>query len=243
VEDETYRTAIAAEIALDPSEEDATAILNAGDGFDPEDAIAKAEGVSKKWVLEIPSIGQILKVFAKRNDVSVFILPDSPTSVFATNAELAPGKSTTLVAKGSVGSPVLEKVDPQIEKAANARVITKVCKTVEERYVLGIVLEPETADSQGDIYSHDEVRKAAHDYMENAGALGKQHSEIVTGKIRILETFVAPADFEVDGESITKGTWIMGVRIADDDLWEAVKKGSFTGFSIGGQAYRKPLVV
>ena len=29
----------------------------------------------------------------------------------------------------------------------------------DERYVFGVVLEPETVDSQGDIYSEEEIRK------------------------------------------------------------------------------------
>jgi hypothetical protein len=101
-------------------------------------------------------------------------------------------------------------------------------------------LIPEITDSQGDIYSHEEVRKAAHEYMENAGNLGKQHGEIVTGKLKILESYVSPADFTQDEESVAKGTWIMGIRVVDDDLWSDVKKGTFTGFSIGGAAHRSP---
>jgi hypothetical protein len=34
----------------------------------------------------------------------------------------------------------------------------------------------------------------------------------------------------------------MGIRVVDDDLWGGIKKGDFTGFSIGGQAYRRPEV-
>ncbi len=109
----------------------------------------------------------------------------------------------------------------------------------EERFVLGVVLEPDVVDSQGDTYSADEVRKAAHRWMENYAQLGKQHSELVTGKLKILESFVAPIDFSIGEEVVKAGTWMLAIRVADDDLWTAVKSGSFTGFSIGGTAMRK----
>lgn len=110
----------------------------------------------------------------------------------------------------------------------------------EERYVFGVVLEPDVVDSQNDTYSAEEVRKAAHRFMEAHAQLGKQHSEIVTGKLKILESYVAPVDFAVGEQVIKAGTWLLAIRVVDDELWTAVKAGSFTGFSIGGTAIRQP---
>lgn len=115
-----------------------------------------------------------------------------------------------------------------------------ILKTDEERYVLGIVLEPETEDSQSDIYSADEVRKAAHDFMANFQNIGLMHRTIINGKAQILESYLAPATFKIDGQSVKKGTWLFGVRVSDDDLWAEVKDGGLTGFSIGGSAVRTP---
>jgi hypothetical protein len=51
---------------------------------------------------------------------------------------------------------------------------------------------------------------------------------------------VAPINMAlpVDGGSfnVRKGTWLMTWRIKDDELWEGVKAGEFTGFSIGAKA-------
>ena len=236
--DETYWAAIAAELALVPAMS-STAVIQApvdDRPFDPIAALEQAEQVSKSWVIEIPTVGYVLEYFAKRKDVTVFRLDEMPGSLFATTEQLSPGKSSVLVSNGVVGTPLAVET---VEAPSNT--ISKLLKTAEERYVLGIVLVPETADSQGDIYSHEEVRKAAHEFMEYAGALGKQHQEVVSrDKLRILENYIVPADFEADGEQVTKGTWLMGIRVVDDELWGSVKKGSFTGFSIGGKAYRRP---
>lgn len=109
-----------------------------------------------------------------------------------------------------------------------------------ERYVLGIVLEPETVDAQQDIYSDAEIRQTAHKFMEDFRVIGLMHKGAVNDKVKILESYLAPADFEVDGVPVKKGTWLMGVRVLDDELWESVKSGELSGFSIGGSAIRKP---
>jgi DNA adenine methylase len=106
--------------------------------------------------------------------------------------------------------------------------------------VLGIVLEPEVVDAQGDIYSSDEVRQAAHRFMEEFGGLGLMHGMRVNGQVKVLESYVCPADFNVGEASVRKGTWLLAVRVLSDALWDQVKKGELTGFSIGGSARRHP---
>jgi DNA adenine methylase len=113
-----------------------------------------------------------------------------------------------------------------------------VLKTGEERYVLGVVLEPETVDAQKDIYSAAEIREAAHRFMEEYRNVGLMHREIVNGRVKILESYLAPADFDLDGTRIKKGTWLLAVRVLDDELWRQVKEGEIGGFSIGGSAVR-----
>lgn len=233
--------AIAAEIALAQGDDPvAVAKPFENEGFDIAVLVERAESVSKSWIIEIPHLGEVLEALAKNEKYSVFMVPEIAGCTFVTNMPLVPGASTVIVDAGQIGTRAVEKAPAKSDD--EGRIVSKVFKTLEERYVLGVVLAPETTDSQGDIYSHDEVRKAAHAYMENEGALGKQHKEIVTGKLKILESYVAPVDFEIDSESVAKGTWLMGIRVVDDDLWDGIKKGSYTGFSIGGAAFRRPEV-
>jgi len=110
----------------------------------------------------------------------------------------------------------------------------------DERYVLGVVLEPEVVDAQGDIYSPEEVRQAAHRFMEEFGGLGLMHRFRVNGQVKVLESYLAPADFEFGDTKVRKGTWLLAVRILSDELWDRIKDGQLTGFSIGGSARRVP---
>lgn len=117
----------------------------------------------------------------------------------------------------------------------------------EERYVLGVVMEPDETDTQGDTQDAATIRKACFEFMEayrgggTAGHLGLMHKQMVDGKLRILENYLQKGDAKVDGQDVKDGSWIMAVRVDDDDLWAAVKKGDLTGFSIGGYARRKPI--
>jgi hypothetical protein len=112
-------------------------------------------------------------------------------------------------------------------------------KSAEERIVYGVVLEPETVDAQKDVYSAEEIRQAAHRYMEEFRHLGLMHRYRMDGRIRILESYIAPCDMEIEGQPVKAGTWLMVVRVIDDGLWAAVKSGKLTGFSIGGSAIRE----
>lgn len=119
----------------------------------------------------------------------------------------------------------------------------------EERFVMSLVLEPNDGndgaplkpDTQGDIYSADDVRKAAHAWMEHHGAVDLNHSWKDLGKerIRTLESFLAPAAFDVGGYKVLKGSWMLGIRVVDDELWKAVKSGDLGAYSIGGTAVRQ----
>ncbi|TQF08513.1 N-6 DNA methylase, partial [Myxococcus llanfairpwllgwyngyllgogerychwyrndrobwllllantysiliogogogochensis] len=120
---------------------------------------------------------------------------------------------------------------------------TSLLKGVEpddERYVLGVVLEPETVDAQGDLYSAAEIRQAAHRFMEEFGGLGLMHQMRVNGHVKVLESYLAPVDFVLGEVQVRKGTWLLAVRVLSDELWGRVKDGQLTGFSIGGTARRLP---
>lgn len=42
------------------------------------------------------------------------------------------------------------------------------------------------------------------------------------------------SDMEIEGQQIKKGTWLMTMEVADDDVWGKIEKGEITGFSMGG---------
>lgn len=124
---------------------------------------------------------------------------------------------------------------------------------VEERFVLSMVLEPNDGengapfnpDTQKDVYSTHDIRKTAHGWMENGGMIDLMHSWRALGRDTIcpVETYIAPVEFTIgkEEETVLAGTWMMGARIYNDDLWEKAKNNELGAWSIGGEAVRTPL--
>jgi hypothetical protein len=111
----------------------------------------------------------------------------------------------------------------------------------EKRLVTGLVLQPEVVDGQGDIMSADVIAQAAFDWLARFGKktkLGLQHESFMKNETRftLAESYVAPMEFAMGTKMIKAGTWLMTVKVLDDELWKAVKDGKITGFSIGGKA-------
>lgn len=130
----------------------------------------------------------------------------------------------------------------EVLKKRLAQEISFLSKKEDERLVTGIVLEPETVDSQKDIYSADEVKQAALAFMEEFQNMGLMHKKLMNDKIKLVESFIAREDFVEGGQPVSKGTWLITVKILDEALWQKVKGGKLTGFSIGGSAVRTPEV-
>ncbi|KMN93456.1 phage portal protein [Bacillus subtilis] len=104
----------------------------------------------------------------------------------------------------------------------------------EQKLVYGIVYEPDTVDAHGDFMTAAEIEKAAHGFLKDAREIDKQH-DFQGGVGEVVESYVAPADFEMNGELIKKGSWVL-VTKASEEIWEAIKKGEITGYSMAGIA-------
>ncbi|MCY8420287.1 XkdF-like putative serine protease domain-containing protein [Bacillus inaquosorum] len=104
----------------------------------------------------------------------------------------------------------------------------------EQKLVYGIVYEPDTVDAHGDFMTAAEIEKAAHGFLKDAREIDKQH-DFQGGVGEVVESYVAPADFEMNGETIKKGSWVL-VTKASEEVWEEIKKGEITGYSMAGVA-------
>jgi hypothetical protein len=108
-----------------------------------------------------------------------------------------------------------------------------------KRLVTGVVLEPGEIDAHRDIVPAEVVERAAHRFLARFNSetrLGLMHKRFGDVGLELVESWLAPSDMHVGGEPVKEGTWLMTVRVVNSDLWEKVKRGQFTGFSIGGIA-------
>lgn len=120
------------------------------------------------------------------------------------------------------------KIEEPVESA------TRILKQDDERHlVTGVVLEPETVDAHGDVISADEIEATAHNFMVSYGTIGIQHNAMSKGAL-MVESWITKSAQSIEGQKVKKGAWLITVWVPDDNEWEAVKEGKFTGFSVGG---------
>jgi len=118
-----------------------------------------------------------------------------------------------------------------------------------KQLVYGVVLEPNTLDSQDDYMLPNQVEKAAHNYLKKAVRGKSSVSKLQHRKpgffknkpsVVPVESFIAPVDFTYDGkEMIKKGTWVLVLHVEDKQIWSDVMAGKYTGLSIGGSGIRQ----
>ena len=170
----------------------------------------------------------------RKSLVPGFRLKNRTDLIFATSADLSDPDAVEWVTE--------DRATALVKFASHRDVrIVKAKAEAEERVVIGVVLEPDEVDAQGDTISKEEIKNAAYRFMEEFAVSGIQHKEFAGGRLKILESWIAPQDITIGDQVVKEGTWMMTKRVVDDDLWAAAKAGKFTGFSIGGSAIRKPV--
>lgn len=112
-----------------------------------------------------------------------------------------------------------------------------IVKSDDERFVIGVVYEPNTPDAHGDWISPEPLRKAAHEFMGEFQSLNVMH-EAPLGKqsYRLAESYIAKTDEYIGQQRIKAGSWVLAAYILDDELWGAIKSGSLVGWSLEGYA-------
>lgn len=122
---------------------------------------------------------------------------------------------------------------PNLRHLKKVRLFTK-SEQDEQKLVYGIVYEPDVPDAHGDYMTAEEIEKAAHGFLADAREIDINHSfEGGTGVV--VESYVAPDDFIIGTKRITKGSWVLVTR-ASDEVWEQIKAGIITGYSMAGTA-------
>ena len=117
---------------------------------------------------------------------------------------------------------------------AKVEIIAGLYKSVnqEQGLVTAIVLRPNVPDLHGDVYDALEVEKACHNFNVVCRKTNVQHER--PADFEIVESYIAKATFPLGEGEVIAGDWVATMKIDTDCAeWEAVKKGEFTGFSIG----------
>lgn len=94
-------------------------------------------------------------------------------------------------------------------------------------------------DWQEDIVEPDELEQAAYNFVELYREGGEMHER---GGAAVLVESVVFTEEKMKAMGIPEGTvpvgWWIGFKVLDDDVWEKVKDGTYSMFSIEGEAER-----
>jgi len=102
------------------------------------------------------------------------------------------------------------------------------------------VMEPDVVDAQGDTYTAEEVKKAAHHFAKK-GLVGKNdvnHNNQPVPEFVIVETSILKAEDKERFPNTKPGAWVAVLKCENlnSELWQKVQKGQFNGVSIAGLA-------
>lgn len=98
----------------------------------------------------------------------------------------------------------------------------------------------QVVDSYDDIIDPDTLEAAAYLFNLDFRSTGVMHEGQSVG--RLVESFFATPDklakMGLPADALPTGWWV-GFHVEDDTVWESVKKGEYSMFSIQGTAIRE----
>lgn len=114
----------------------------------------------------------------------------------------------------------------------------------EQRIAYGVILEPrgpDDPDTQGDYYDAPAVAKGCHGFNLRQ-ALGQAWGDLLHDGITkagyLVESYIAPVDFQLGDQLVKSGSWVGGMYVPEDEHWALVKSGVLATFSVGGTGTR-----
>lgn len=112
---------------------------------------------------------------------------------------------------------------------------------VERRLVYSVIAEPDTVDADGDVMSAEAIEEMAHNYMLDSRKFDNRHDWRAVDAV-IVESWIQRKATNLLGEKIKANSWVIGVKVFADHIWQKILSGEYQAFSIGGRGVRVPRV-
>lgn len=117
-------------------------------------------------------------------------------------------------------------------KSEGQRIQDNLILKVDEyrRLVSGPVLVPGEPDVDGDVMTPEQVEEVAHRFLEDYQNVDIMHR--FRNVARPVESYILDEPRRINGVDLPRGTWMMTSKVYDDDVWEGIMSGEYTGYSI-----------
>jgi len=99
-----------------------------------------------------------------------------------------------------------------------------------QRMVYAEVIIPDVPNTAGDFHTKESVRDFAYGFMVSGFDLDIDHDNVARGDLKVIESFIA----RDDDPDFIPGSWVVGVYVGDDEVWEAIRSGEINGYSWEG---------
>lgn len=112
-----------------------------------------------------------------------------------------------------------------------------VIKSDMQRLVYGEVYAPWEVDTHGEYMTPETVENMAHEFLMSGKVdrIDVQHNFRKSG-ILVVESFIAR-----EGDPVwSEGSWVLGAKVTNDDLWQGILVGDYNGWSFAGPTMKQP---
>lgn len=120
---------------------------------------------------------------------------------------------------------------------------TTVFKSVKEaeRLVYAEVYAPNRPDSDGEFMDAAGIKKMAFEFMESKAldSVDSYHNKEIAPGCCVVESFIA----RKGDPDFIEGSWVVGMHVNNDDLWDKIEKGEINGFSMEAVVKKNPVEV
>ena len=112
---------------------------------------------------------------------------------------------------------------------------------VERRLVYSVIAEPDTVDAQGDVMSAETIEEMAHNFLLRSRKFDNRHDWRAVDAAPV-ESWIQREATVLLGERIKAKSWVVGVKVFADHIWQKVLSKEYQSFSIGGRGVRVPRI-
>ena len=151
----------------------------------------------------------------------------------------------SLVAKGANRKKVIYKAaDESAGKPAGSEEIELIAKAAkfkksdDRQMVYSPVYSPDEVDTQGEFAKAAAIEAAAYGFMKSRNVLNVDADHDFDPKAAyVAESWIVKGVDSLFPDE-REGTWCVGIKVDDADLWARVKKGELEGISMAGCAVK-----
>ena len=116
----------------------------------------------------------------------------------------------------------------------------RIKRTDEERRIIYAEAYPSNiVDTYGDFTDREELEKCAHKFLAEGliNNVDTMHNEVPNGSF-VVESFFA----KKNDPDYNEDSWVVGIKITDQETWDKVKSGKLSGLSISILTKADPVV-